>query len=35
MSGIDNTAVQPIFGLTAEDLTDRDAVVEKLLDALY
>ena len=27
--------VQPIFGLTAEDLTDEDAVVEKLLDALY
>jgi 2-dehydropantoate 2-reductase len=27
--------IQPIFGLTAADLTDRDAVVEKLLDALY
>jgi 2-dehydropantoate 2-reductase len=27
--------VQPIFGLTAEDLTDRDRVVEKLLDTLY
>jgi 2-dehydropantoate 2-reductase len=27
--------VQPIFGLTAADLTDEDAVVEKLLDALY
>jgi 2-dehydropantoate 2-reductase len=27
--------VQPIFGLTAADLTDRDRVVEKLLDALY
>lgn len=27
--------VQPIFGLTAADLTDRDGVVEKLLDALY
>jgi 2-dehydropantoate 2-reductase len=27
--------VQPIFGLTAEDLTDSGAVVEKLLDVLY
>jgi 2-dehydropantoate 2-reductase len=27
--------VQPIFGLTAADLADEDAVVEKLLDALY
>jgi 2-dehydropantoate 2-reductase len=27
--------IQPIFGLTADDLTDRDTVVEKLLDALY
>jgi len=27
--------VQPIFGLTAEDLADRDSVVEKLLDTLY
>lgn len=27
--------VQPIFGLTAADLTDRDGVVEKLLDVLY
>jgi 2-dehydropantoate 2-reductase len=27
--------VQPIFGLGAEDLADRDGVVEKLLDALY
>lgn len=27
--------VQPIFGLTAADLADRDGVVEKLLDVLY
>jgi 2-dehydropantoate 2-reductase len=27
--------VQPIFGLTAADLTEEDAVVEKLLDVLY
>jgi 2-dehydropantoate 2-reductase len=27
--------VQPIFGLTGADLTDEDAVVEKLLDVLY
>lgn len=27
--------IQPIFGLTADDLTDEDAVVEKFLDALY
>ncbi len=27
--------VQPIFGLTADDLTDEDGVVEKLLDTLY
>lgn len=27
--------VQPIFGLTADDLADQDSVVEKLLDTLY
>jgi 2-dehydropantoate 2-reductase len=27
--------VQPIFGLTVDDLTEEDAVVEKLLDVLY
>jgi 2-dehydropantoate 2-reductase len=27
--------IQPIFGLTADDLTEEDGVVEKLLDALY
>jgi len=27
--------IQPIFGLTAEDLADRDSVVEKLLDTLF
>ncbi len=27
--------VQPIFGLTADDLIEADGVVEKLLDALY
>jgi 2-dehydropantoate 2-reductase len=27
--------VQPIFGLTAQDLADRASVVEKLLDTLF
>jgi 2-dehydropantoate 2-reductase len=27
--------IQPIFGLTSDDLTEEDVVVEKLLDALY
>jgi 2-dehydropantoate 2-reductase len=27
--------VQPIFGLTAEDLAEQDLVVEKLLDTLF
>ncbi len=27
--------IQPIFGLTADDLTDQDQVVEKLLDTLF
>lgn len=27
--------IQPIFGLTADDLADRDGVVEKLLDTLF
>jgi 2-dehydropantoate 2-reductase len=27
--------IQPIFGLTADDLADQDQVVEKLLDILF